>query len=97
VPDNNDDGEIEEPDQVVDLTTGQGLRKTELLQELEELKGIKEQHLERKRELEHVISGLQEELEHADAAFKHTRKEISDMVRKVNKIEETEDMSTTSR
>ncbi|GFF89157.1 hypothetical protein IFM53868_05744 [Aspergillus udagawae] len=68
------------------LTPGQALRKRELLQDLEELKEIKDQHLERKRELEHVIAGYQEELATADAAFREAKANISEVVPKLNKL-----------
>ncbi|KAF4183476.1 hypothetical protein CNMCM8927_004941 [Aspergillus lentulus] len=88
VPDHPAEGEDEGPGQVVDLTPGQALREEELLLDLASLKEIKDQHLARKEELDEQIRGLQEKLEHADAAFKNTRKEISDIVRKEKKTEE---------
>lgn len=84
VPENPIEGEDEGPGQ--GLTAGQALRKTELLQDLEELKGIKDQHLEHKRELQEKIAGLQKELEAADAAFREAKVNISEVVRKLNKL-----------
>jgi DNA repair exonuclease SbcCD ATPase subunit len=57
-----------------------------LLQDLEELKGTKDQHLERKGELQEEIAGLQKELEAVDAAFREAKANISEVVRKLNKL-----------
>ncbi|PKX92855.1 uncharacterized protein P174DRAFT_452129 [Aspergillus novofumigatus IBT 16806] len=58
-----DDGELEGPDQRTDLC------KEELHGDLGVLKIVKAQQLQRKRELEETLKGLQEQFEAADAAF----------------------------
>jgi chromosome segregation ATPase len=76
----------ENPDQGPGLTPGQALRKEELLADLAQLKGIKDQHLSRKRELQERMAGLREELEDADAAFKQTKQKITAVVWKLNNL-----------
>ncbi|GIJ91330.1 hypothetical protein Asppvi_010295 [Aspergillus pseudoviridinutans] len=60
-------------------------RKEHLEEDLEESKGIKDQHLERKRQLERTIAGLNEELQTPDAAFRDAKTSISEVVRKLSK------------
>ncbi|KAF7163562.1 hypothetical protein CNMCM5623_008411 [Aspergillus felis] len=63
----------------------EALRKTELLKDLEELKEIKDERLEQKRQLEQTIAGLNEELQAEDAAFREAKTRIAEVVRKLNK------------
>ncbi|PKX90665.1 uncharacterized protein P174DRAFT_433783 [Aspergillus novofumigatus IBT 16806] len=62
------------------------LRQQELLDELEERKAIKDQRLLEKREIQDEIRGLQVRLEAADQAFHQAKADVTETVRKLNKL-----------